>query len=142
MISSGCRMQVQEIPNQYINAVWPQVEDYIAAALEHSDNEVSLPEAKTYLIQGVWTLYGAIDSANEIHGVIAIHYFNRTDNRVAFVTAIGGKLLTNKELFSQLGDILRANGATCIEGAVRDSLVRLWSRIGARKKSNLIQIPL
>lgn len=135
-------MVVQAISPKYVNAVWPQIEEYIAKALVHSDGEVPLAEAKMYLVQGMWNLYAAVDSDNKIFGVATVHFFNRTDHRVAFVTAIGGKLLTTPELFSQLTEFLRSEGATCIEGAVRDSLVRLWSRVGARKKYNLIQIPL
>ncbi len=135
-------MVVQEISPNYINAVWPQIEDFLKDSVAQSHGEFSIDETKTYLVQGLWSLYAAVDSENKICGVMAVHYFNRTDNRVAFITNIGGKLLTTPELFSQLVDILKNNGATCIEGAVRDSLVRLWARMGAVKKSNLIQIKL
>ena len=135
-------MTVKEVPLKYINMTWPMIEGHIESALRYADGEITLAEVKTYLIQGIWSLYVVVDEEERIQGSATIHYYNRTDNRIAFVTAIGGKLVTTPELFSQLGDILRANGATCVEGAVRDSLVRLWSRIGARKKSNLIQIKL
>lgn len=135
-------MTVKEVPLKYVNLTWPLVDKYLRAALRHAEGEITLDEVKAYLIQGIWSLYVAVDETEEIYGAAVINYYNRTDNRIAFVTLIGGKLITTPELFSQLSDILRANGATCIEGAVRDSLVRLWSRIGARKKANLIQFKL
>ena len=135
-------MTVKEVPLKYINWTWPYVEDFLRASIKWADGEFSLDEVKTYLIQGAWTLYIAVDEKDKITGATTVQYFNRTDNRVAFITNIGGKLLADKQLFSQLSEILQSNGATCVEGAARDSLVRLWSRLGARKKSNLVQIKL
>jgi len=135
-------MQVQEVPLKFVNIAWPDVEPFLKASIEWSDGEFSIEEVKTYLVQGMWSLYVAVDDDKNVMGATTVQYFNRTDNRVAFITNIGGKLLANKQLFSQLSEILKSNGATCVEGAARDSLVRLWSRIGARKKSNLVQIKL
>ena len=57
---------------------------------------------------------------------------------VGFVVAIGGKLVSNKDTWAQFEHILRANGATYLEGAGRDSIVRLWSRYGMEKKYTII----
>ena len=134
--------EVQTVPVQYVNIVWPKVEKFLADSVAYSDNELTLEEVKVYVIQGAWALIIAIDEDHNIHGAVTVSYFNRTDNRVAFVTNIGGKFIAKRELFSQLSDILRENGATCVEGTVRDSLMRLWARLGARKKSTMIQIAL
>ena len=134
--------EVQTVPVQYVNIVWPKVEKFLADSVAYSDNELTLEEVKVYVIQGAWALIIAIDEDRNIHGAVTVNYFNRTDNRVAFVTNIGGKFIAKRELFSQLSDILRENGATCVEGTVRDSLMRLWARLGARKKSTMIQIAL
>ena len=134
--------EVQTVPVQYVNIVWPKVEKFLADSVAYSDNELTLEEVKVYVIQGAWALIIAIDEDHNIHGAVTVSYFNRTDNRVAFVTNIGGKFIAKRELFSQLSDILRENGATCVEGTVRDSLMRLWARLGARKKSTMIQISL
>jgi hypothetical protein len=134
--------EVQTVPVQYVNIVWPKVEKFLADSVAYSDNELTLEEVKVYVVQGTWGLIVAVDEELNIHGAVTVHYFNRTDNRVAFVTNIGGKFIAKRDLFSQLSDILRENGATCIEGTVRDSLMRLWARLGARKKSTMIQIAL
>ena len=61
-------------------------------------------------------------------------YFNRPSDRVGFVVAIGGKLVSNRATWAQFEDILRSNGATYLEGAGRESIVKLWSRYGMRQK--------
>jgi hypothetical protein len=73
---------------------------------------------------------------------VTLHFFNRINHRVAFITTIGGKGILTPENFSQFSDILRSNGATCMEGSVRDSLVRMAARFGAIKKSNTIQLEI
>ena len=135
-------LTVQEVPLQFVNMVWPSVEGFIASAIPHAGGDISLDETKSYCVNGVWKLLVAVDEANTVHGAATIHFFNRLNHRVAFITTVGGKGILTPENYSQFSDILRSNGATCIEGAVRDSLMRLATRFGAAKKSNNIQIAL
>ena len=48
--------------------------------------------------------------------------------------AQGGKLFTGQDTWQQFVDLLKSRGATRIEGAVRDSMARLWARYGAEEK--------
>lgn len=134
--------RVQEVPFEFVNRAWPLVEEFIAKSVKHAHGELSLQEEQVNVIRGVDVLYIALDDNNQVQGAATVNYFNRTDNRVALVTNIGGKLLADKSTFSQFCDLLRARGATCIEGSVRESLMRLWARLGAQKKTTVIQIPL
>ena len=133
-------MIVQEVPLQYVNMVWPSVEGFLASAIPHSNGDITLEETKSYCVNGVWKLLVVVDEDNVVHGAVTLHFFNRINHRVAFITTIGGKGILTPENFSQFSDILRSNGATCIEGSVRDSLVRMAARFGAKKKSNNIQL--
>ena len=133
-------MQIQEVPIQYVNMIWPSVEGFLASAIPYSDGDITLDETKSYCVNGVWKLLVAVDENNVVQGGATLHFFNRFNHRVAFITTIGGKGILTPENFSQFSDILRSNGATCIEGSVRDSLMRLAARFGARKKSNNIQL--
>jgi hypothetical protein len=135
-------LRVEVVPSEFLNITWPKVEKYIAAAVEYSNGMLSVEEVKVRVLDGAWTLIVAIDDSDIIQGAAVVSFFNRTDNRVAYVTSIGGRLISNKKAFSQLRDLLKKYGATCIEGTTRDSTLRLWERIGARKQSNYIQITL
>lgn len=133
---------VQEVPLEFVNRVWPEVENYIAASIKHANGEFTLDEVKSYVVNGSWSLVVAVDEDNTIRGVATVTYYNRTDNRVAYVTNFGGTLVSNPDVFSQFAAIAVSRGATCMEGAVRDSMLRLWARLGARKTSTNIQIIL
>ena len=135
-------LRVEVVPVEFVHTVWPKIERYIEAAIEHANGALTVEEVKVRVTDGAWMLIIAINNSDTIQGTAVVSFFNRADNRVAYVTSIGGRLLANADTFSQFCGILRAHGATCIEGTVRDSLLRLWERIGARKQSNYIQITL
>lgn len=127
-------MKIQYVPLEYVNQTWPLVEHYIVAALEHAQGDYNADQAKVYLASGAWTLYVAVDDAGALHGAGAVQFNNMPNDRVAFVTALGGKLFTGQDTWQQFVDLLKSRGATRIEGAVRDSMARLWARYGAEEK--------
>jgi hypothetical protein len=133
---------VQEIPFDFVNRTWPLVEPLLLKSVKYANGELSIQEVKVNVLRGLDILFVAFDDENQIQGAATVNFFNRTDNRVAFVTNIAGHLLADQDTFSQFCSLLKLKGATCIEGAVRDSLLRLWTRLGAHKKANLIQISL
>jgi len=131
-------LNIQQVPVEYVNQVWPQVEGYIESALGYSCGDYNSDEAKVMLTLGSWSLVVAATPENTIQGAAIVSYFNRPNARVGFVVAIGGKLISNKDTWSQFENILRANGATYIEGAGRPAIVRLWSRYGLEQKYTII----
>jgi hypothetical protein len=134
-------MKIQHVNLEYVNQVWPKVEDYIKWALDYQ-TDYTVEHVKTFIVTGVWTLVVAVDEAGEIKGASAIQFFNRPNDRVAFVVSMGGKLISNRETFQQFSDLLRAFGATAIEGAARESIARLWKRYGFEEKYRIVGVKL
>jgi hypothetical protein len=126
-------MKIQHVDVNYANQIWPQVEKFIAAALVYQD-DYTLEHVKVYVTNGTWTLIVATDEAGEIHGAATVQFYNRPNDRVAFVVTMGGKLITGQETYQQLSNLLKAFGATYIEGASRESATRLWQRFGLQEK--------
>tara|TARA_R110000868_G_scaffold42547_1_gene143792 strand:+ start:1138 stop:1551 length:414 start_codon:yes stop_codon:yes gene_type:complete len=129
---------IQQVPLEYVNQLWPSVEGYIAAAMEHAAGDYTVEDARVMVTQGSWTLIVAMDDARTLQGAAIVFYFNRPSERVGFIVAMGGKLITNKSAMAQLEGILRSNGATFIEAAGRESMVRLCSRYGMKPKYTII----
>ena len=136
-------MQAQYVPVEYIHQTWPLVEKYIASALEYSHGEYTAEQAKVYLVNGQWTLFVAVDDAGALHGACAVQFNNMPNDRVAFVMAIGGKLFTDKETWQQFVELLKARGATRIEGAARESIARLWkAKFGFEEKYRIVGVKI
>ena len=89
-------MQVQRVDISHVNQVWPMVEQFIADALTHSKDDYTLEQAKTLVAMGHWTLLVAVEEGS-IEGAATVSFSNRPNDRVAFITAIGGKLISSPE---------------------------------------------
>jgi hypothetical protein len=113
------------------------VEKFIEAALAYQD-DYNIEHAKLYVTNGTWVLVVAIDDDQVIHGAATIQFYNRPKDRVAFVVTMGGKLITGHETYAQFTELLKAFGATYIEGASRESATRLWQRFGLSEKYRVV----
>ena len=133
-------MQVQQVPIQYVHAAWPKVEQFICSALEYSQGEYTVEQAKVYVANGQWVLFVVLNNEGEIIGAICVQFNNMPNDRVAFVVAIGGKLISNQDTWEQFTSLLKANGATYVEGAARESIARLWTRYGFEEKYRVVGV--
>ena len=134
-------MKLQHVPLDWVPAVWPKVQPFIASALEHAKGDYTVEHVQAYLTSGRWALLVIVDGET-IHGAITVEFFNRPNDRVAFITAIGGRLVSNQDTFAQLKVLMLSMGATTIEGAARESIARLWSRYGFEEKYRIVGVKL
>jgi len=118
---------------------WPDVEGFLADALKWGEDDYTAEQAKVYLSSGQWMLVVAVDEENKIHGAAAINFMNMPNDRVAFVVAIGGKLISNQNTYAQFTALLKAHGATKIQGAARESIARLWTRYGFKERYRIVE---
>jgi hypothetical protein len=132
-------MNIERVDPAHVHHVWPLVEAFIAAALDHSKGDYTLEQVKTLVVMGNWTLVVAVDD-NGVQGAATVDFFNRPNDRVAFVTSIGGRLVSSPDSVEQLKKLLGSLGATCIEGAARESIARLWSRYGFEEKYRIVGV--
>lgn len=130
-------MQILNVPLELVNQVWDRAGACMERAFEYAQGDYTLEDARVFAVSGMWQLVVA-EEDDDIKGAALIMYFNRPRDRVAFVLAMGGRLITGKDTFNQFKGILRANGATYIEGAARDEILRLWAKFGVVKKYNII----
>jgi hypothetical protein len=138
-------INVQPVPLEFTNQTWPLVEHHIAAALEEGDSSeplYNLEHIKGYIASGSWLLLVAVDENNDIHGAATVSFSNHPLHRVAFITAIGGKLISNRDTVEQLKVILKQNGATILQAFGRPSIVRLWRRYNFESRNTLVEVLL
>lgn len=134
-------MKIQYVPLEWVNQTWPRVEGFIAAALEYAQGDYTVDQVKTLVTQGTWMLLVAVDGS-EIKGAATINFYNRPNDRVGFISTIGGRLISNPDTFEQLKAFALSQGATVIEGAARESIARLWTRYGFTEKHRIVGVKL
>jgi hypothetical protein len=133
---------VEHIPQHFAAQSWPLVEEHIASAHKHSGGDYSLDQIKMYVTLGQWALLVAADEEKKVHGAATVSFLNYPNDRVAFITAIGGKLISNDDTFEQMKKILRNLGATKIQGAARESIARLWKRYGFAERYVVVEVKI
>lgn len=134
---------IKPVPLQYVHQTWPLVEEYIRSAeTKAGATEYNLDHIKAYVASGAWSLLVVVDENDGVHGALTVNFINYPNARVAFVTAIGGKLVTNEDTVKQLQDVCRANGATKIQGLARESVAKLWAQHGFSQRAILVEYTL
>ena len=102
-------------------------------------NEYSVEQIKVYLTLGQWILVVAMDEARQIHGAATLSFINYPNDRVAFITTMGGEEMCNDDALNQLRQILKSQGATKIQAACRESMVRLVQKIGFVSRYTVVE---
>lgn len=134
-------LSAQYVHTNLAAQAWPQVEEYLAQCLPHS-NDYTLDQIKMHVLTGQWMLIVIVDENNVVHGALTVSYLNYPNDRVGFVTAIGGRHITNDDTFKQVCEIMKANGATKTQCMARPSAARLWQKCGYEERTTLLEMKL
>lgn len=119
--------QLYLVQNTHIQQTWDKVEKMLGDAMKHSGGEYDLEQLKVMLVEGRQTLLVTANEDMSIKCSFTIEWINYPNDRVAFITAIGGK--TCKDGWNQFLEWVKANGGTKVQGAAYESVARLWKRL-------------
>jgi hypothetical protein len=72
----------------------------------------------------------------------AINFMNMLNDRIAFITALAGKDVVNEDIFKQVCDIAKVNGATKIQCAARESAAKLYKQVGMKERHIILEATL
>jgi hypothetical protein len=139
-------LSIRHVDVNYMQQTWPLVKPFIDEAMEKGGEfpdwaaGYNVDHIQGFLTAGQWLLLVAIDEENVIHGAATVSFINYPLHRVAFVTAIGGKLISSQDTFAQLKAVLKQRGATKIQGYGRESIVRLWKRYDFEPRNTLVEV--
>jgi hypothetical protein len=133
---------VQPIGTQYVHQTWPLVEELFAKASKHDTGDYSLDQIKGLLASGSWVLLVAIDEESTVHGAASISFYNMPNYRVGFITAMAGKAIVNEDVYGQVCSFIKANGATRVQCAARESAARLYKQVGMEERHIIMETKL
>ena len=135
-------MNVFPLNVAYLHLHWEEIAKYLKPALELGGvEEFTLDQMKVYIANGSWTLFVA-EKDKKLNGCAVVTFANYPNDRIAFVTAIGGKFISSRETSDKFKALLKSMGATKIQGYARESVARLWKRIGFTNKQILVEFKL
>jgi hypothetical protein len=135
-------LTVQPVAVQYVHQTWPLVEELFAKANKYDSGDYTLDQIKALLANGSWVLLVATDEENNIHGVASISFYNMPNYRVGFITAMAGKAIVNEDVYGQICSFIKANGATRVQCAARESAARLYKQVGMEQRHIIMETKL
>lgn len=135
-------MIIQHVPVEYVVQIWPSVETHIAAAEKFGGSDYNIDQIKVYLVKNLWTLLVAVDDNNLIQGAATVSFSNYPNDRVAFITAMGGNLITSDDMMEKLKAVLKGFGATKIQGAVRPVMARFAKKFGFVERYAIVEVKI
>ncbi len=120
-------LTVRYVPKEYIVTIWNKVEGFLSNAMRHSAGEYNTDQLKVMLIMGTQHLL-VVEDGNDIHGAATICFENYPNERIAFMTAVGGKMIANMDVWGQFENWCKNNGCTKVRGFAFESVARLWKK--------------
>lgn len=119
-------MNLQPVHPNFVCQVWPRVEAMLTAALLTGGGEYNVDQLKAMLVQGSQCLLLCVRESGDVAGAFTVAFENYPNDRIAFVTAVGGRAICDAQAWGQFEKWARDMGCTKIRGAAHDSVARLW----------------
>jgi hypothetical protein len=135
-------LTVQPVNTAYFHQTWALVEELFVKANKYDSGDYTIDQIKAFLANGNWVLLVATDEENVIHGVASISFYNMPNYRVGFITAMAGKTIVNEDVYAQVCSFIKANGATRVQCAARESAARLYKQVGMQERHVIMETKL
>ena len=125
---TGNKTGLHELPKEYVHAVWPKLSKLLDLVEPYSNNECTTEQGKTYLISGQAQAFILAGEDLDPKGVIVGEWKMTPGKRIFFITTLGGSNALYANAYAQLEAWVKKHGGTHIQGAGRDSIVRLMQK--------------
>lgn len=117
---------VQIVAPNNIYSIWDEIENFIHASINVATGDCTAEQLKLLLIKGEQILLISTNENKKINGAMTVEFINYPNNRVMFITALGGKGIVNNETFSQVENWARMQGATKVSAWAQEVQARLY----------------
>ena len=135
-------LTVQPVNVAYFHQTWALVEELFVKANKYDSGDYTIDQIKAFLANGNWVLLVATDEENVIHGAASISFYNMPNYRVGFITAMAGRAIVNEAVYEQVCSFIKANGATRVQCAARESAARLYKQVGMQERHVIMETKL
>ena len=136
------KLTVQLVNVAQVHQTWGLVEGLFAKAAKQDSEDYTLDQIKGLLASGSWVLLVATDDENTIHGAASVNFYNMPNYRVGFITAMAGKAIVNEDVYGQICSFIKANGATRVQCAAKESAARLYKQVGMEERHIIMETKL
>ena len=129
--------QVQVVAPDFVAQVWSKVEHYLKNSVETGVNDCTVDQLKMLLIRGQQTLLVSVVD-NEITGAMTLEVYSTPNERIAMITALGGKGVVDTDTFVQVEEWAKAQGATKVRAWAQEAQARLYRQNAGFNTTRLV----
>jgi hypothetical protein len=122
-------LSIYQLPRERVHHEWKQIADVLSTLEKQDVGECTLDQLKVGLINGGSIALVIADESMAAKSVIVGEWNMTPGKRVFFVTQWAGSNSMNEGLSEDLYRWIYANGGTHIQGAVRDSVGRMMTKL-------------
>jgi hypothetical protein len=119
-----------------IDTVWKDVVCFVDNTIPYVHGEFTTQEVKDRLLANEYNLM-VIKNDGVIIGAIVFSTHVIAGKKTAFFVVGAGKNISTSDVWQDVITVLGSLGYSYIEAAMRDSTLRLWSKLGFEKKYNM-----
>ena len=132
-------IEVKTVSPDILHEVWPQIEPMLKRSVEASMNDYNIDHMKLYILNRSLTLVVAIEN-EVIIGAGTLQINNQPNFKVVTITATGGRGIANKEVFTQIEQWAKANGASKVRLFAKEAQARLYRmKLGLNSQMHIME---
>lgn len=118
---------VHIVAPEQVHMLWPDVVDFISASAATATGDCTPDQTRMMLAKGIQTMFIAMEN-EAIIGAMVVELSTQPNRRAMVITALGGRGIVDMDLFSQVEQWGRANGATTAVAWACDAQARLYKQ--------------
>jgi len=124
-----------------IDSVWKDVVGFVDSAIPYVHGEFTTQDIRDRLLFNEYNLM-VIKNDGVVIGVIIFSTQIVAGKKTAFIVVTAGRNITTNDTWRDVKMLFSALDYTYIEAGMRDSTLRLWSKLGFRKKYNMVGVEI
>jgi hypothetical protein len=136
-------MQVSLVPLEYIETVWPQIEEYLDGAAKYTYGRFTVEDVKDGILTKPQQLWIAFDD-NAIYGAVVTEITQYPRMRALVMHFTGGKQLKSwkPDMLELLQRFAKENGCDIIESYGREGWGKVFEHDGFKSRFMFYELPV
>ena len=135
-------MPLYQIRPNELPQVWPVAAPLLQKAIDIDPNEVTLEQVEYAVRTGKTFLLIWEEPGEGITGAVTVDFIDYPRRRVAHVNLMGGKGIVRDHVFEEAKQWMRSFGATTAQCWCKETLMRMYEKMGMQSAYHVMSIDL
>lgn len=135
-------MPLYQIRPNELPQVWPVAAPLLQKAIDIDPNEVTIEQVEYAVRTGKTFLLIWEEPGEGITGAVTVDFIDYPRRRVAHVNLMGGKGIVRDHVFEEAKQWMRSFGATTAQCWCKETLMRMYEKMGMQSAYHVMRIDL